>query len=164
MKTAKQTTRSLPRPGRFSLYICAVMVLCFFNWVAINAQTAEKVNNFNSPMAVALAEVDEPAIQLQDWMMVFDNGYLAVYEETELKVEPWMLSFSHDYMTGTEESDINFEPWMVNFEPWMVKFEPWMVNFEQRCLVVENEDEFPVENWMVSTCAWECATRLLAGK
>lgn len=150
MKTAKQTTRSLPRPGRFSLYICAVMVLCFFNWVALNAQTVKKVNNFNSPLAVALAEVDEPAIQLQDWMMVFDNGYLAVNEETELKVEPWMLSFSHDYMTGTEESDINFEPWMVNFE--------------QRCLVVENEDEFPVENWMVSTCAWECATRLLAGK
>jgi hypothetical protein len=150
MKTAKQTTGSLPRPGRFSLYICAVMVLCFFNWVAINAQTVKKVNNFNSPLAVALAEVDEPAIQLQDWMMDLENGYLAVNEETELNVEPWMLSFRNDNMAGTEESDI--------------KFEPWMVNFEQRCLVVENEDEFPVENWMVSTCAWECATRLLAGK
>ena len=150
MKTAKQITGNFPRPGRFSLYICAVMVLCFFNWVAINAQTAEKVNNFNSPLADVLAEVDEPAIQLQDWMMVFDNGYLAGTEETELKVEPWMLSFSNDYMAGTEESKISFEPWMINFE--------------QRCLVVENEDEFPVENWMVSTRTWECTTRLLAGQ
>ncbi len=172
MKTAKQTTGSLPRPGRFSLYICAVMVLCFFNWVAINAQTAEKVNKFNSPLAVALAEVDEPAIQLQDWMMDLENGYLAANEETELNVEPWMLSFSNDYMAGTEETELNVEPWMLSFrndnmagtEESDIKFEPWMVNFEQRCLVVENEDEFPVENWMVSTCAWECATSLLAGK
>ena len=150
MKTAKKTTGNFPRPGRFSLYICAVMVLCFFNWVALNAQTVKNVNNYKSPLALALAEVDEPAIQLQDWMMGFENGYLAVNEETELKVEPWMLSFSHDYMTGTEESDINFEPWMVNFE--------------QRCLVVDSEDEFPVENWMVSTCTWECTIRLIAGK
>ena len=150
MKTARQTTGNFPRPGRISLYICAVMVLCFFNWVALNAQTVKKVNNFNSQLAIALAEVDEPVIQLQDWMMDFENGYMAVNEETELMVEPWMLSFSHDYMAGTEESEISFEPWMVNFE--------------QRCLVVENEEEFPVEGWMVSACAWECTTSLLAGK
>jgi hypothetical protein len=150
MKTAKQTTGNFPRPGRFSLYICAVMVLCFFNWVALNAQTAKKVNNLNSQLAIALAEVDEPAIQVQDWMMHFENGYLAVNEETELKVEPWMLSFSHDFMAGTEESKISFEPWMVHFE--------------QRCLPVEDEQDFPLEGWMVSACAWECATRLLAGQ
>jgi hypothetical protein len=150
MKTAKRTTGNFPRPGRFSLYICAVMVLCFFNWVALNAQTVKNVNNFMSPVAVDLAEVDEPAIQLQDWMMHFDYGFLAVNKEIELDVEPWMLSFSHDYLAGTEESEIHLEPWMVSFE--------------QRCLVVENEDEFPVENWMVSTCAWECPIRLLAGK
>ena len=149
MKTAKQTTGNFPRPGRFSLYVCAVVVLCFFNWVAINAQTAEKVNNFNSPLAVALAEVDEPAILLQDWMIDFESGYLVEMEEPELKVEPWMLSFSQDYMAGTDESEISFEPWMVNFE--------------QRCLVVEIEQEFPVECWMVNTGTWECAARLLAG-
>ena len=150
MKTAKKTTGNFPRPGRFSLYICAVMVLCFFNWVALNAQTTKKVNNFYSPLAPALAEVDEPAIQLQDWMMGFENGYLAVNEETELKVEPWMLSFSKDYMAGTEEPDINLEPWMVNFE--------------QRCLVVENEEKFPLEDWMISTCTWECDIIFLAKK
>jgi len=172
MKTAKQTTGNFPRPGRFSLYICAVMVLCFFNWVAINAQTVKKVNNYNSPLADALAEVDEPAIQLQDWMMDFENGYLAVNEEADLKVEPWMLSFSNDYMAGTEETELKVEPWMLSFshdymtvtEESDINFEPWMINFEQRCLVVENEDEFPVENWMISTCTWECNTRFLAGK
>jgi len=150
MKTAKQTTGNFPRPGRFSLYICAVMVLCFFNWVALNAQTVKKVNNINSQFAIALAEVDEPAIQLQDWMLDFENEYLVENEEPELNVEPWMLSFSHDYMTGSVDSEISFEPWMVNFE--------------QRCLVVEIEEEFAIESWMVSTCTWECSYRLLAGK
>ena len=150
MKTAKQTTGSFPRPGRLSLYICGVVVLCFFNWVALNAQITRMADNFNSQMVTALEEEDEPAIQLQDWMMDFENGYLAVNEEPELKVEPWMLSFNQDYMAGADESEISFEPWMVNFE--------------QRCLLVEDEQDFPVEYWMVSICTWECAARLLAGK
>ena len=150
MKTAKQTTGNFPRPGRLSLYICGVVVLCFFNWIALNAQITRMADNFDSQMVIALEEEDEPAIQLQDWMMDFENEYLAVNEEPELKVEPWMLSFNHDYMAGANESDISFEPWMVNFE--------------QRCLVVEEEQDFPVENWMVSTCTWECAFRLMARK
>lgn len=150
MKTANQTTENFPRPGRFSLYVCAVLVLCFFNWVALNAQTAKKVNVLNSQLAIDLAEVDEPVIQLQDWMMDFENGYLAVNEEPELNVEPWMLSFSQDYMAGAYDSEISFEPWMVNFE--------------QRCLVVEEEQDFSVECWMVNTCTWECAGRLIARK
>ena len=139
MKTAKQITGNFPRPGRFSLYMCAVMVLCFFNWVALNAQPA-----------ISLAEEDEPELQLEEWMMNLDRGYLTVNEDAELKVEPWMLSFNQDYMAGADESAISFEPWMVNFE--------------QRCLLVEDELEFSVEGWMVSTCTWECAARLLARK
>lgn len=150
MKTANQTTENFPRPGRFSLYVCAVLVLCFFNWVALNAQTVKKVNVLNSQLVIDLAEVDEPVIQLQDWMMDFENGYMAVNEEPELNVEPWMLSFSQDYMAGAYDSEISFEPWMVNFE--------------QRCLVVEEEQDFSVECWMVNTCTWECAGRLIARK
>jgi hypothetical protein len=150
MKTAKQTTANFPRPGRFSLYICAVLVLCFFNWVALNAQTARMANNFNSQLVITLEEEDEPAIQLQEWMMDLENGYLTVNEEPEINVEPWMLFFNHDYMVGTEKSEISFEPWMVNFE--------------QRCLVVENEQDITVEDWMVSTFTWECTTSLLSRK
>ena len=150
MKTAKQTTRSLPRPGRFSLYICAVVVMCFFNWVALNAQTVKKPNNLNLQPAISLSEEIEPAIQLQDWMIDFENGYLSANEDPGLKVEPWMLSFKDDYMTGSGESEISFKPWMVNFE--------------QRCLVVDDEQESPLENWMVSTCTWESTIKLLAGK
>jgi len=150
MKTAKLTTVNFPRPGRISLYICAVLVLCFFNWIALNAQNVKKVNNLEDQLSISLEVDDEPVIQLQDWMMDLETGYLVVNEESEMKVEPWMLSFSHNYLAGTEESEISYEPWMINFE--------------QRCLVVEKEQEFEVEGWMVSTCTWEYAARLLAGK
>jgi hypothetical protein len=150
MKTAKQTTGNFPRPGRFSLYICAVLVMCFLNWVALNAQNAREANNFKSQLVIALEEENEPAIQLKDWMTDFKIGNLAVNEEPDLEVEPWMLSFDHDYMAGADESEINFEPWMVNFE--------------QRCLLVEVEQDFPVACWMVSTSTWECGTSLLAKK
>ena len=150
MKTAKLNTVTFPRPGRFSLYICAVLVLCFFNWVAVNAQHTVDFETINPELVIAIAEETEPAIQLQDWMMDFEGGYLAEMVEQELKVEPWMLSFTPDYITGTDESDISFEPWMVNFE--------------QRCLVVDDEKDFPVECWMVCTRTWECAPVLLAGK
>ena len=147
MKTARQTTGNFPRPGRLSLYVCAVLVLCFFNWVALDAQTVKKDSEH---MAIDMEEENEPAIRLQDWMMYFENGFLAVNEEPELRVEPWMLSFNLDYMTGSEAS--------------MISFEPWMVNFEERCLVVENEQDYPLECWMVNTCTWECIPGILAKK
>ncbi len=150
MKTAKTTNGNFPRTGRFSIYICSVLVMSFFNWIALNAQTASKANNINSQLAIALEEETEPAIQLQDWMMDFENGYLTISEESELDVEPWMLSFNLEHMAVSGESEIPFEPWMINFE--------------KRCLAVEEEPDFPVESWMVSTCTWECIAQLLAGK
>jgi hypothetical protein len=92
MKTATQTAGNFPRTGRFSLYICAVVVLSFLNWMVLNAQTARKANNFNPQLVITLAEEEEPAMRLQDWMMDFENGYQTISEEPELNVEPWMVS------------------------------------------------------------------------
>jgi hypothetical protein len=149
MKTAKQTNQHFPRPGRFSLYICAVAIMCFLNWVALVAQSVPSAKYDLSLWDTALAEEYEPDIQLQDWMMDFENGYAALSEEPEIEVEPWMLSFNTDYMVETGETEINFEPWMINFE--------------QRCLIVDEESDIPVACWMVSTCTW-CAASLIARK
>ncbi len=148
METANHRAGNFPRPGVFSLYVFAVVVMCFFNWVILNAQPTSKANNLDSQLVIALTDEEEPDIQLRDWMMDFNKEFLAVNEEPELCVEPWMLSFSLDYMTRTEESEIIFEPWMINFE--------------KRCLVIEDERDVPVECWMVCTYTWECAGRLLA--
>ena len=150
MKTAKQTNQHFPRPGRFSLYMCAVAILCFLNWIALNAKTVTPAKYDRSLLDMALAEEYEPDIQLQDWMMGFENGYPALSEEPEIEVEPWMLSFNLDYMDETDPTEISFEPWMVNFE--------------QRCLIVDGERDFSISYWMVSTCTWRCAASLMARK
>jgi hypothetical protein len=149
MKTAMKIDQKFLMPGRFSLYIFAVAILCFFNWVVLNAQVTSTESKVNKQLALALDEADEPELQVQDWMMDFENEYLAVSKEPEIIVEPWMLSFSPaNHTASSDESEMGIEPWMVNFE--------------QRCLVVDAEKDIPVSSWMVSPCTWECAARLLA--
>jgi hypothetical protein len=130
--------------------MCAVAVFCFFNWVALNAQSATMPDNLIGQLVMALAEQDEPELSVQDWMTDFEIGFMAEAAEPEMKVEPWMLSFNHDYMAKTGDS--------------LIPFEPWMINFEQRCLVVDTEQDQPVECWMVSTCTWDSGNSLLAVK
>ena len=147
MKTTNHITRNFPRPGRFSLYMFAVVVLCFFNWVALKAEDPiKKANTSGKLLVIALAEEEEPALHLQDWMLDFENEYLAINEEPEISVEPWMLSFSNEYMAATDEAEISYEPWMINFE--------------QRCLLVDKEQDHQVECWMFSTYTWDCAQLL----
>jgi hypothetical protein len=122
--------------------------MCFFNWIALNAQSTYKTYHAKSYLATFPAEGYEPDLQLQDWMLDFKHGYLAGAEDPEMKVEPWMLSFNLDYLARTDDCDIPFEPWMVNFE--------------QRCLVVDAEPDNPLESWMVSTFTWDCGSDMLA--
>jgi hypothetical protein len=148
MKTAKQTNQHFPRPGRITLYMFAVAALCFLNWVVLHAQPAENTDQSRTRLAAVLTEEVEPEVQLQDWMMDFENVSMAVTKEAEIKVEPWMLTFNRDYMTDGWEPELNFEPWMVNFE--------------QRCLLVEKEKDVPLEQWKVSTCTWGCTGSMMA--
>ena len=89
MKTSSQTTRPFPKPVKFSFYIGAVVVLCFFNWVALQAQDPSK-----SPanhLVVALVEEVEKDIELEPWMLTYSNNYIAD-REPEIEIEPWMCS------------------------------------------------------------------------
>ena len=65
--TISQTTRSFPKPVKFSLYVGAVAVLCFFNWVALQAQGPSK--NIENRLAAVLVEEVEAEIELESWML-----------------------------------------------------------------------------------------------
>ena len=143
MKTTNQTTRPFPKPARFSLYVCAVAVLCFFNWVALQAQGP--VKSLESCLAEALIEEAEPAIELQAWMLAFSEEFLAV--EEEIRLEPWMLTLSDDFAAG-REPEIELESWMLSFS------EDHLAN---------SEPDLLVEDWMTETFLWDTAF-LMAGK
>lgn len=144
MKTISQTTRSFPKPVKFSLYVGAVAVLCFFNWVALQAQGPSK--SIENRLAAALVEEVETEIELESWMLTISNDYLAIVE-TEIKLEPWMLTFSNDYIAD-REPEIEIEPWMLTFS------DDYLVN---------GDTDISVEDWMTSSFLWDTAF-LLARK
>lgn len=141
MKTTSQTTRPFPKPVKFSLYVGSVVVLCFFNWVALQAQSPAK--NLENRLAAALVEEVEAEIEIQDWMLTFSDDYLAA-AETEIILEPWMLTFSNDFIVD-REPEIEIEPWMLTFsDDYLVK----------------SETDISVEDWMTSTFLWDTAYML----
>jgi len=144
MKTSSQTNRPFPKPARFSLYIGAVAVLCFLNWVALPAQgTAKSLEN---RLAAALVEEVEADIELESWMLTVSEDYLTT-AESEIILQPWMLTYADDYVTD-REPEIEIEPWMLTFsEDYLEK----------------NESEITIEDWMTSTFLWDTAY-LLARK
>jgi len=144
MKTTNQTTRSFPKPVKHSLYVGAVVVLCFFNWVALQAQGSSIC--LEDRLAAALVEEVEGDIELEGWMMTISEDNLAIVE-TQIKLEPWMLTFSNDYIVDREPE---------------IEIEPWMLNFSDDYLVISDTDII-VEDWMTSTFLWDTAY-LLARK
>ena len=144
MKTTSQTTRSFPKPVKFSLYVGAVVVLCLFNWIALQAQDSSK--SLENRLAAALVEEVEADIELESWMLTISDDYLAIVE-TEIKLEPWMLIFSDDYIVDREPE---------------IEIEPWMLTFSDDYLVISDADII-VEDWMTSTFLWDTAY-LLARK
>lgn len=114
MKTTSQTTRSFPKPVRFSIYVCAVVVLCFFNWIALQAENSTK--SLEKRLADALVEEVEAEIEVQDWMLSFSDDCLTAVE-TEIKLEPWMLTI-YDNCLSKRENQLSVEHWMVNTLLW----------------------------------------------
>ncbi len=138
MKTTSQTTRPFPKPVKFSLYVGSVVVLCFFNWVALQAEGPAK--SLESRLAAALVEEVEAEIEIQDWMLTFSDDYLTA-AETEIILDYWMLTFSNDFIVD-REPEIEIEPWMLTFsDDYLVK----------------SETDISVEDWMTRTFLWDIA-------
>ena len=58
MKTTSRTSRTLPSPFKFSIYLLAVAVFCFINWTALRA--GDPANNENSSLEARLADALVP--------------------------------------------------------------------------------------------------------
>jgi hypothetical protein len=143
MKTTNHTIRPFPKPARFSLYVCAVVVVCFLNWVAIQAEDPK--NSLEVRLAAALVEEVEPEIAVENWMLTFSEDLLAA--EEEITLEPWMLTFSDDFIADREPE---------------IEIEPWMLTFSDDYLAAA-ETPVAVEVWMTDTFLWNTAY-LLARK
>ncbi len=141
MKTTSQSNRPFPKPFRFSLYVSAVVVLCFFNWVALQAQAPSE--SLEISQAAAVVEEIEAEIEIESWMLTFSDDFMTA-NETEVRLESWMLTFSNDYVADMEPE---------------IEIESWMLTFSDEYLV-KSETEIAVEDWMTSTFVWDTAYML----
>jgi hypothetical protein len=123
MKTTSQTTRPLPKPVRFSLYIGAVAALCFLNWVALPAQGTAK--SFDSHLAAAFVEEVETEVELESWMLNVSDDFMTA-NDIEIELESWMLNVSDEFMTASD-TEIEFESWMLTIARDII-VEDWMTN------------------------------------
>ena len=155
MKTTAQTTQRIPNGFRMILYVAAVAALGFINCCVLRAGDPEKDNDYAKSLEAALAVEPEAEIVLQDWMLTFNDGFLAEVEEEELVVEDWMLdpaSFEvPTYLIVEKEEEPSVEDWML--EPSTVAVPDY--------LIVETEDEPEVEDWMLNPAGHPVFVNLL---
>ena len=125
MKTANQTTQRFPDAFRMILYIAAVAALGFVNCVIVKAGDPVKDNDLASRLEAAIAVQTEPGIILEDWMLSFNDGFLAEVEEEDLAVEDWMLdpaSFAApDYLIVENEEAVEIEDWMLEPSDYVIE-------------------------------------------
>ena len=116
MKTTKQTTKRFPDGFRMILYIAAVAALGFLSFT-VKAADYEKFSD-----CLARLEVDdiiqiETEIRLEDWMLNFNDEFLAETEDENVGLEDWMLtpaSFTMpDYLIVEKEEEPVLESWML---------------------------------------------------
>ena len=132
MKTQKNTNPTLPSPVKFSIYLIVVAAVCFLNWNALKASDSDngEVNTFEARLEAALVPVNEPAIELEDWMLNGEAYQFAESAEPQIALEDWMLTFNENLIADSEESEIVLADWMLIVPDPAPAIEEWMVNTE----------------------------------
>ena len=120
MKTTSKTKRDFPKPFRFAIYLFAVIVFCFLNWVTTYAgdPETEKAQTLESRLAAVLVLEADPEPELEDWMLSFNDEVLAEFEDEEAVPEAWMLDPAYfvipDYLIVEKEEEPVLEDWMLD--------------------------------------------------
>jgi hypothetical protein len=156
MKTTSRTSRILPSPIRFSIYIIAVAAFCFVNWTALKAADPadDEAPSLEARLAEALVPVADPEPELEDWMLIVPENYNTVVAESEIILENWMLTFADEYVAANTESEIRLESWMLTVTESEIALESWMVDRAEFQDSEDTEIELTVEEWMVTSSTW----------
>ena len=121
MKTINKNKSSFPRPFKFAIYLTAVTIVGFMNWMALSANdpAIESTQAFETRLAEALAPLSDPEPALEDWIMSFSDNFISESIESETNIETrlaealepvedpqpeledWLLNFSDDIISGT---------------------------------------------------------------
>jgi len=137
MKTTKQTTKRFPDGFRMVLYIVAVAALGFLSFT-VKAAEYEKFSDYLARLEVADMIQIETEIRLEDWMLNFNDEFLAEVNDESIVLEDWMLNFNNETLAEVE-NEVVLEDWML--APASFRIPEYMI--------VEKEEEPVLEDWML---------------
>jgi hypothetical protein len=123
MKTINKNKSNFPKPYKFTIYLIAVTIAGFMNWVALGANDAgmAPTESLETRLADALAPVPDPEPELDDWILSFadDNASKSADSENNLEsrlaealepvedpqpeLEDWLLNYGEDFESGAAE-------------------------------------------------------------
>ena len=185
MKTTKGTTTVTVRAFQLIFYLAIVAILAFFNCLTLKAGEPEKDNTDKAVTPgknlTVSRDLAEEALEIEGWMLNFEEIYATGIDDEDLHLEGWMLHFNLleelAYCFDVEEEPVEIEDWMINGlisnyipeEPEEeLRLEAWMLNFdllEGPVYYAENmDDELEIEGWMLNICCWELSELLANNK
>jgi len=150
MKTTKQTTKRIPDGLRMILYLVAVAALGFLSFT-VKAADFDKAPEYTARLEAAYAPQAEAEIRLEDWMLNFNDEFLAEVEDESIALEEWMLNFSDGFLAEVEEVVV-IEDWMLNPASFSIP----------GYLIVEKEEEPVLEDWMLDPAYYVAITQFIA--
>ena len=120
MITIIKNKSSFPRPFKLAIYLTAVTIVGFMNWVAISANDPEKeaTPNLETRLNEALVPISDPEPELEDWIMslsanIINESFesensietrlaeaLEPIDDPQPELEDWLLIFSVDIIPG----------------------------------------------------------------
>jgi hypothetical protein len=119
MKTISNNNRNFPKPFRFAIYVVAVTIVGFMNWMAISANdpVMESSLKLESRLSEALAPLPDPEPELEEWILKFADDFkknkqtknsletrlaeaLEPAEDPEYELEDWILTLSEDILSA----------------------------------------------------------------
>jgi hypothetical protein len=123
MKTISNNKSTLPKPFRFTIYIIAVTIIGFMNWMASNANDPEMETTISleARLAEALIPITEKEPELEDWILSLSESItsesdeskstletrlaeaLEIIDDPEPEIEDWIMNLSDDILTGVSE-------------------------------------------------------------
>ena len=119
MKTINKS--NFPKPFRFAIYLIAVTIVGFMNWVALSANDPgmESTQTLEIRLAEALVPVSDPEPALEEWILTLSQNIindnqeanpslesrlakaLEPVDEPAPELEDWLLNFSDEILAGT---------------------------------------------------------------
>lgn len=118
MKTINKNNSTFPKPFRFAIYLTAVIIVGFMNWVALSANdpVMETTQALEIRLAEALVPLSDPEPELEEWLLSFSENIIREGAKSKTNIETRLV----EALEIAEDPQPELEDWLLNFSDDMI--------------------------------------------